>query len=112
MLATLGIYHRASTDGDLQRVEMVARASGDLSIFPGLAETFENLVREAMAGGLPVVALGDAAAPSLIDPWRNGFTLHMGYRASIIAAGCKVARDIGRLGQPGNEARNAAEGIS
>jgi phosphatidylinositol alpha 1,6-mannosyltransferase len=91
---------------------MVARASGDLLIFPRLTGTFENLVREAMASGLPVVALGDAAAPSLIDPWRNGFTLHMGYRASIIAAGCKVARDIGRLGQPGNEARNAAEGIS
>jgi glycosyltransferase involved in cell wall biosynthesis len=43
-------------------------ASGDLFLFPSLTETFGNVVTEAMASALPIVAFNRAAAAEhLID---------------------------------------------
>lgn len=87
-------------------------ASGDLFLFPSLTETFGNVVTEAMASGLPVVAFDYAAARSLIDPWHNGVTLTLGDRAAFVAAGRELARDDERLRRIGHRARQTAEGIS
>lgn len=57
-----------------QRGETLARhyASGDLFLFPSLTETFGNVVLEAMASGLGVVAYDQAAATQHIRHGYNG----------------------------------------
>ncbi len=57
-----------------QRGESLARhyASGDLFLFPSKTDTFGNVVLEAMASGLGVVAFDDAAAAEHIRHDDNG----------------------------------------
>lgn len=47
-------------------------ASADVFLFASLTETFGNVVTEAMASGVPVVAHRHAAAAELIQPGLNG----------------------------------------
>ncbi len=47
-------------------------ASSDMFVFPSLTETYGNVVPEAMASGLAVVAYDDAAAGQLIFHRRSG----------------------------------------
>ena len=58
----------------LQRGEALAAhyASGDLFLFPSLSETFGNVVLEALAAGLGVVAFDQAAAAQHIRHGHNG----------------------------------------
>lgn len=58
----------------LQRGETLAEhyASGDLFLFPSLSETFGNVVLEALASGLGVVAYDQAAAAQHIRHGHNG----------------------------------------
>ncbi len=58
----------------LQRGEALAAhyASGDLFLFPSLSETFGNVVLEALASGLGVVAFDQAAAAQHIRHGHNG----------------------------------------
>ncbi|SFX56367.1 glycosyltransferase family 4 protein [Marinospirillum alkaliphilum] len=57
-----------------QRGESLARhyACMDLFLFPSLTETWGNVVGEALASGLPVVAFDRAAASELIRDQENG----------------------------------------
>ena len=47
-------------------------ASGDIFLFTSLTETFGNVILEAMASGLGIVAFDYAAAHLHIDPEENG----------------------------------------
>ncbi|MBK1645721.1 glycoside hydrolase [Thiocapsa imhoffii] len=89
-----------------------AYASADLFLFPSLTETFGNVVPEAMASGLPVLAFDDAAAHTLIRPWENGVTQSPNDPEAFIAAALELAQDRPRLLRLGQEARETAEGIS
>ena len=57
-----------------QRGEDLAKhyASGDLFLFPSLTETYGNVVPEALASGLAIVAFDAAAAGQLIKHQQNG----------------------------------------
>jgi glycosyltransferase involved in cell wall biosynthesis len=59
--------------GFLEEQELAAHyASADIFVFPSTTETFGNVILEAMASSLPVVAFDDAAARFLIRHKENG----------------------------------------
>ncbi|MCX8087515.1 MAG: glycosyltransferase family 1 protein [Rhodocyclaceae bacterium] len=66
-------------------------ASADLFLFPSLTETFGNVVVEALASGLPVVAFDLAAASELIHDGENGRLVPPGDEAAFIAAAQSLA---------------------
>jgi glycosyltransferase involved in cell wall biosynthesis len=65
-------------------------ASADVFLFPSVTETFGNVVPEAMASGLAVVAFDHAAAGHLIHSGENGLLARCGDTAEL----CRVARRV------------------
>ncbi|CAG8868015.1 GDP-mannose-dependent alpha-mannosyltransferase [Pseudomonas fluorescens] len=61
-------------------------ASGDLFLFPSLTETFGNVVLEAQASGLGVVAYDEAAAAQHIRHGHSGALAMPGDQAAFIDA--------------------------
>jgi glycosyltransferase involved in cell wall biosynthesis len=68
-------------------------ASGDLFLFSSLSETYGNVVAEAMASGLAVVAYKSAAAAELIRDGENGRCVPPGDPAAFNAAALDLAKD-------------------
>lgn len=72
----------------IQRGELLAShyASGDMFLFPSLTETFGNVVLEALASGLVVVAYDEAAAGQHIRHGHNGALAMPGDEEAFIDA--------------------------
>lgn len=68
-------------------------ASADIFLFPSLTETFGNVVPEALASGLGVIAFNCAAAADLIEDDVNGRTVRPDDREAFIAAALALADD-------------------
>lgn len=77
-------------------------ASADLFLFPSRSETWGNVVSEAMASGLGVIAFRHAAAAELIEHNVNGLTIPygdaIGFREAATAL-CQKPAHYARLGR-------------
>lgn len=72
-------------------------ASGDLFLFPSVTETFGNVVPEALASGLAVVAYNYAAAGQLIMSGSNGMLVTFGDEAGFVKKALATASDFQKL---------------
>lgn len=79
----------------MQTGEALARhyASGDLFLFPSVTETFGNVLLEAMASGLSVLAYDCAAAKEHIRSYCNGITVEAGCEPAFLHAALVLAAD-------------------
>lgn len=83
----------------MQTGEALARhyASGDLFLFPSLTETFGNVLLEAMASGLAIVAYDCAAARQHIHSYFTGITAEPGNESTFLHAALTLAGDAALL---------------
>ncbi len=79
-------------------------ASADMFLFPSVTETFGNVVPEALASGLAVVAYDQAAARELIVSGENGWLVPTGDDLAFVNAAVQVATDASRVAQYGRAA--------
>lgn len=80
-------------------------ASADLFVFPSLSETWGNVVTEAMASGLPVIAWDRAAAAELVRSGENGVRVRCGDVEGFHAAVLQAVADPVDLHRQGQAAR-------
>ena len=109
MTQRLRARHPAFVYCGMRRGEDLAAhyASADLFLFPSLTETFGNVVLEAMASGLAMVAFDYAAARAHVESERDGLLVPFGDAAAFAAAATALVRDFGALEAMGQAARHA-----
>ncbi|GAB3785563.1 glycosyltransferase family 4 protein [Dyella agri] len=109
--AALQAAHPDFIFAGMQRGEALARhiASADLFPFPSLSETFGNVILEAMACGLPVVAYHEGAAREHLRDGYNGYRIASGNAAEFVEATVRLANNPGLIRHMG---RRAHEGVA
>jgi glycosyltransferase involved in cell wall biosynthesis len=87
-------------------------ASADVLLFPSLSETFGNVVLEAMASGLAVVAYDDAAAREHVRDGENGLLAPRGDETAYLERAVRAAREPGLSRRLGRAARRTIESLT
>lgn len=80
-------------------------ASGDMFLFPSKTDTFGNVVLEAMASGLAVVAYDDAAAHEHIRHEENGIKAPLARDERFISGALRLANQPTLLSRIRDQAR-------
>lgn len=83
-------------------------ASADLFFFPSVTETFGNVVTEALASGLVLLAFDYAAAREYVRSGINGWTVPQGDNAALVAAARLLAERRSEWGALRSAARESA----
>lgn len=84
-------------------------ASADVFLFPSLTETFGNVVLEAMASGLAVVAFDEAAAHQHVRSGESGLLAPSDAPGRFVDHAVSLARDFERVRRLGCQARKVIE---
>lgn len=99
--------------GFLPRADLARHyASADLFLYASLTETFGNVVTEAMASGLPVLAFDYAAPARYIRNLENGLVVPFGNTTAWLHAAGTLADSPSMRRRFGEAARRTADGIS
>jgi len=98
----------------MQRGEALARhiASADMFPFPSLSETFGNVILEALASGLPVVAYREGAAREHLRSNYNGYCIATGEAAAFVEATVRLAGNPGLIRHMGRAAHESMARLS
>lgn len=89
-----------------------AYAAADIFVFPSDTETFGNVVTEAMASGLPVVAPARGGVMETVRPGETGILVPPRTASRLAEATLSLLRDDSLRARLGAGARSEAEGRS
>lgn len=87
-------------------------ASADLFPFPSLSETFGNVILEALAAGLPVVAYEEGAAREHLFSGQNGYRIDAGNEQAFIDATVTLASNPSLIRHMGRAAHASVARLS
>lgn len=105
-------FPEALFTGPLHGAELAqAYASADVFLFPSLTDTFGNVLTEALASGLLVVAYDCAAAAAHVADGRSGLLAAPGDAAGFIARSIDAAERLQTLAPLRQAARATAEAL-
>jgi glycosyltransferase involved in cell wall biosynthesis len=107
----LKVWHPELVLAGVRRDEELAAyyASADIFLFSSLTETFGNVILEAMASGLAIVAFDYAAARQLITHGRSGLLIPYQDSAAFVRALQDLIHKPWHIRELGNCAREAAQ---
>ncbi|MBK1673374.1 glycoside hydrolase [Ectothiorhodospira shaposhnikovii] len=86
-------------------------ASGDIFLFPSISDTFGNVVLEAMASGLAVVAFDYAAPREHLRHGESGLLPPLNDRDRFVSLARELITDPARIRGLGQQARSVAESV-
>lgn len=86
-------------------------ASADCFLFPSSTETFGNVITEALASGLPVLAFKHAAAAELLRTGHNGLLVPYADETAFAAAAMRLASEPEMLQAMQQRARDSVQHI-
>lgn len=87
-------------------------ASADAFVFPSDTETFGQVVTEALASGLPVIAPSRGGVMDTVIPNETGFLFPPGDAEALASEALKLVEDDGLRRRLGGNGRRAAEARS